>query len=891
MHQSRILVALVCVIILSACFPGSNPDNNPDELAEDVLPLPSSVPVASEQSSSTTSVVTFGGEEFDRETFEPLIAAFNATNPDIRVQFVSLDDAYEMADTQLDPSAATRNIATAADTAIINIVTRDALQKGYVANLQPLINADAGFDRSDFYPPALASATIGDGVYILPRRLYLPLLAYNEDLWIARGVPLPTPEWTWEDVFSAAEQLAQVRGDTIESYGLADWSGITPLFAELERTRTELVDDTGQVRIDQPAVAAAVDRIASLSRSGALYLFAPGGQIFSADQGKELLLNEQLAMWAPMMAADGGDTLEQKVSVKTAPIPAVDDGSLSSVSGYIMSSGTQHPQASWRWLSYLSAQPVVLQREGTYDAQSAPARKSIAEQLGYWRDRAADGTQAAVEAILNRSLTERNAAAGDVRVNSALGQVLANVIVEGMTSEQAVRAAQTAYDDVTIQLQQTATAAGPIPPIVVATPQPMVGSDVTTIRVATLSIEATKLRTFAEQFNQQNPTIQIELVNPQNTSASTESTLFGQMVATSDIVLWIGPLEEADTLDLQPFLDSDRQGLVADYPVAILNKGKRAGRQYGLPLGMNFRVLAYNQELFAAAGRELPQSQWEFNDFLDTAKALTDRTATPPQFGFVGGGTDTLDFFLDRRDVSLTVEDAGEQRLAFTNPAVVQAVQQYIEFAKTSTSAQQFTGYQRDNLVGDTRQQVTTGAAAMWFDYGLGALFGSPDEATRAIAPPLLAEGRVRDEDVNMLNGYIAASTASPDAAWAVLTAMSTDGLLLKQFFPARTSATQAEAFTEAAPPEAREVYEAYLTALEGQSQTAQDDASTAQELLNLYWFYRAVDRAFLQDQTLTTGLEEAQLTTEQYLACTQAGDDLDECATRVDSTYNGLVR
>src|SRR5207244_2912437 len=90
--------------------------------------------------------------------------------------------------------------------------------------------------------------------------------------------------------------------------------------------------------------------------------------------------------------------------VGVVPFPTPAFSYFSSVEGYAMSSGTQHSEAAWRWMSFLSQQDVVSphqnQFEATFAATMVPARKSIAERSCYWRQ-AAPQTAAALKAALD----------------------------------------------------------------------------------------------------------------------------------------------------------------------------------------------------------------------------------------------------------------------------------------------------------------------------------------------------------------------------------------------------------------------------------------------------------------------------------------------------------
>jgi hypothetical protein len=71
-------------------------------------------------------------------------------------------------------------------------------------------------------------------------------------------------------------------------------------------------------------------------------------------------------------------------------------------------------------------------------------------------------------------------------------------------------------------------------------------------------------------------------------------------------------------------------------------------------------------------------------------------------------------------------------------------------------------------------------------------------------------------------------------------------------------------------------------------ARTTNPAESFYQPEMDYFWFGRAVDRA-LQDADLAAELSEAQLLTEQFLACTRDGAEAAVCATQVDPTYEGF--
>src|SRR5205085_5406683 len=113
--------------------------------------------------------ITFGAWEGERAVYEAQIAAFEKDNPEIHVQFVPLDSILQTVD---DTRTAIGQIMSAADTAAVPM-SPGAIKQGAVRDLTPLIEADASFDRADFYPGALEAVAKDGGIAMLPRTLHI----------------------------------------------------------------------------------------------------------------------------------------------------------------------------------------------------------------------------------------------------------------------------------------------------------------------------------------------------------------------------------------------------------------------------------------------------------------------------------------------------------------------------------------------------------------------------------------------------------------------------------------------------------------------------------------------------------------------------------------------
>lgn len=866
---------MIAALLLSSCSsvaqqqPPASPTAVPNRAAEHVT-------------------IGFGAPEFERALYEPLIDAFNAANPDIEVQFVSLDDLPASGTGQvLGFGRNTREIVSAADTAAVFGVSQEDITNGYLYNLAPLIDADAGFDRDDYYPGALDPDNDG-AIYLLPRSINVPLIAYNRDLWSSAGLPDPAPGWSWNDLLAAAEQLAERRGDEVERYGLADrladWRA---LVAELAGAGIDLTSaDPLALPLDTPDVAAAVERVAGMLEAGALYVPQAG----SPDELADLIRNAQVAIWPASLvrAPDEGWPFE----VGVAPSPPQPALFTPPVQGYIMSSGTEHPQQAWRWLEFLSRQQ--LDRQGTRvviaGASLVPARASLAESSGFW-DALDPATAAALRAALEAG-TYAQGATIDTSLYEPLRAAVHAVADGERTAEEALRTAYATIADRVAQVDRTPTAAPDVGPIVVERPGPEpVPADATIVSFAAPEFIAPEFRRLAQEFNRQNPELYVQV---ESIALSDEQPSFAGLAAAADCFSWWSPPPTGQitaTLDLRPLIDSDPALDLADFPAAFLAPFEHEASLRGLPHGVNLRVLNYNREAFDAAGLEYPRADWTLDDFRAAAAELTRGDEETGQYGFASLGALAQDllFLLSQSGVALTSGSGDATRPNFTDPDVVAAVRDAIELVQAWSPHTELTGYTREfRFGGAINQLVDSGRVGMWFDVGglrFSVVIGTPEQPTftTAIAPPPLAHG-VAPQDVRLSGLYISARAQQPQACWEWLTYLSNNPASLPTGFnfPARISVAESAAFTSQAQPGASQVFAAYLAALvEGAPR------SDSSDMIDYFWFFRAVDRA-LQGADLEAELAEAQRLTEEFAGCVAAGEAAAACATAIDPHYQG---
>jgi multiple sugar transport system substrate-binding protein len=879
------LVVLFSALLVIACEPGAEPLAAPiaaDTAAPLVVAAPSSGPAAAgaTEDADETITITFAAAEEERAIFEPLIARFEASNPDVRVQLVDIQQAattIAMPDggemTTIGPESI-RKVLSLADTVTGIGPTLEAIAKGWVRDLTPFIDADSTFQRDDFYPHTLAATQDGH-IYTLPAKQYIDLLAYNKDLWARRGLPPPKPDWTWRDLKAAAAQLAHKRGDTIEVYGMVDWEfGLPALLAELADASFQH-DPAAALRLDDPAIVAALDRVVALARSGA---YSGVGDF------RQRILDQQVGIWPAtpnILADDRGILPHPGFAIGTIPRP----GGSSGVSGYLMSGGTQHPNEAWRWLSFLSHQVVAEPYANANPAGMVPARRSVAEQSGYWK-RLDAATAAAIQAVLDRQVATLALPDLGLDAEAPIRAALHAAVSGEQTPAAALRQAQAA-------LEQRLAEATPEPTpatdqIAVPRPAPAPPPGATTIAFGAPGGTG-PLDQIAQTFNQRTSGVFVQVKHLDLTSGRPAS--IADLAQQTDCFVGDAPAVDdlPKLLDLQPLLDADPSDKLDDYPAVVLAQFQRDSQLYGLPYGLDLRVLNYNQTAFDAVGLAHPTAEWTLDDFAHAARRLAQGSGNNAHYGFASTFLQWRDvfFFLERFGVSATTGTGADIQPNFTDPQVAQTIRFYLDLLRATSPHTRLGGYQRGSAMeGDIAALVASGRVGMWFDFGTAGSAAEYHGFTRAIAPPPLGQAAPTPNDFRASGLYISAQTQQPQACWTWLKALSDDIGVLQGAFPARISLAVSQAFASQAPLGAAEVFKAYRAAFQ-RPLSGQLSEPASRSPIDYYWFFRAIDRA-LQGRNVESELADAQKLTEQFISCVRSGTKGGICATRVDSKYQG---
>jgi ABC-type glycerol-3-phosphate transport system substrate-binding protein len=547
-----------------------------------------------------------------------------------------------------------------------------------------------------------------------------------------------------------------------------------------------------------------------------------------------------------------------------------------------MSAGTAHPDASWRWLSFLSRQELPPPGNTQLGPEVVPARRSQLEGSAAWR-RANAEQREALTVALERPATSYEAQVVARRVALALAEALRAVLDDGQSPEVALASAQATFTGAPVAAAPTTIT----PPPAVATPRPIPAGEVVIIRYLPFYQDSEFIRPYVERFNAENPDIRVELreIGGNEFTPATFAEL-------ADVFFWWGGSLDASeltsTLDLQPLIDADLAFNLADYPAGLLDPYRRGGKLYGLPQTVYLANIGYNADLFAAAGVSPPPPTWTIDEFAAVARELTATGGGPPRYGFGALASDEgLLWYVANSGAQLVLGEGDALQPNFADPAVRSALREGIDLLRT-TSPNRYIGYSPASFNRDdgSYRTLLDGSVALWWDSGLTFMPNLPRQAAfqRGMLPlPRDGAGNTA-ASVGLIGLHISAQTKHPDAAWRWLRFLATEVPTRYSGFPARSSLAESTAFREAAPLGSADVYAAYKPLLE---QALQQEYLYRIWQVQPYWLFRAADRA-LQGGDLDNELTDAQFFTEQYLACVRGGEREGVCARQVDPSYDG---
>jgi multiple sugar transport system substrate-binding protein len=319
----------------------------------------------------------FWGDPAEEAAYERVVTGFEATHPEI-------DVAIDYTPGQTDYY---RKIATdfagndPPDVFLVNY--RQFGQYAARGALEPVssyLDASSEIAASDYAPIAMDAFTYRGDQVCMPQNVSSLVVYYNVDLFTASGVPLPAPDWTWDEFVAAAEALTQdTDGDgQTDQYGVVVEPSMYRAVSFVWSAGGEVVDDVDNpttLTLNTPEAIAGIEKFVSLGASG--HNVVPPEEEVAAEEDADRFMRGGAAMF--LQSRREVPTLRQieGFTWDVAPLPVIDEAATVLHSdAFCMAAAAADKAAVWAFVEYAVGETgqLILAETG----RIVPSRTSVA---------------------------------------------------------------------------------------------------------------------------------------------------------------------------------------------------------------------------------------------------------------------------------------------------------------------------------------------------------------------------------------------------------------------------------------------------------------------------------------------------------------------------------
>lgn len=206
-------------------------------------------------------------------------------------------------------------------------------------------------DQEGFYPALLDIFTENGTLYCPPKDFSTMALQYNKDLFDAAGLEYPTADWTWDDLYAAAEALTDPEAGVI---GLVTPPNFERWLPFLYQAGGAIFDEiTGEYVMNDEAALQALEYYVSFSTNGV------GGTPSAVDSGWG---GEAFGKGVAAMAMEGNWTInfllenypELNWGVVELPAGPVGKATMAFTVCYGVGADNDYLEESWQLVNFLT---------------------------------------------------------------------------------------------------------------------------------------------------------------------------------------------------------------------------------------------------------------------------------------------------------------------------------------------------------------------------------------------------------------------------------------------------------------------------------------------------------------------------------------------------------
>ena len=362
MKNKSFYIAMSCMLALGMLFSACATATESTEVAEPSAETTSSEPV-------TIKVMSYFAYD-NPEVEQAVVAAFEAANPDIKVDFESIpfSDIFTKYKTLIAGNEAP-------DVMAMNL--ENSYTFASLGAMEPLDQwiASSGLDTDIYYPATLNMWKFEDVQYYMPATFSDVVLYYNKDLFDAAGLAYPTRDWTWADLKTAAIALTK---DTDGDGKIDQWGYSLPWWPiMLEMYNASIWSEDGTTCTLNSAEG--IKAIQTMVDARYVDKFAPTADQLAEQGDWDMFIAGKLAMYptGPWAVQPFNDAATFTYDI--AHMPAGDKQATQVyANSYGMSATSEHKDAAWKFIEFATGpEGTKIRQDGKYEISPV---KEIAEK-------------------------------------------------------------------------------------------------------------------------------------------------------------------------------------------------------------------------------------------------------------------------------------------------------------------------------------------------------------------------------------------------------------------------------------------------------------------------------------------------------------------------------
>ena len=243
-------------------------------------------------------------------------------------------------------------------------------QDPHILSLDPFLDADPNFDRNDLVPGALAKLQRENLTWGLPIYIEPQIIWYNPTAFTDANAVLPENGWTVDTFTDALRNIETSNGEPPFVSQTFQNTYLLMLMAAYGALPYDHRTDPPTINLTDPATLDAMRQVLDLAKDGLISYQQLAGGFGGGGGGMAPMYDEMLSLisWrlTNRVALEGGD---DGYRLTTFPVGTQHTPISYQVGAGYIDADTLHPEACYRWLSFVSQQPEIV--------TGMPARRSL----------------------------------------------------------------------------------------------------------------------------------------------------------------------------------------------------------------------------------------------------------------------------------------------------------------------------------------------------------------------------------------------------------------------------------------------------------------------------------------------------------------------------------